>query len=192
MSARLKAVVRTRAARDVWDDAVAEAGERMKVLTRRFAAGALTEADYVAEMRALVKAVHMGAAAVGSGGIPAVPASELRRLGPVLRDEYRHLRRKVGRIQTGATSIEQELATVGQYANRARGTFENVAVRASGHTEVRRIIHSGESCTAGDGRPGCEEQAARGWHDVRTFVPIHKCRCRSACRCTVETRQGPG
>lgn len=188
MSALRIAAKAARTDRDVWDDVVAKAAARMEGLTAKFAAKDITEAEYVLDMRRLVKSLHMGGLAVGSGGIERVTAKDLRRLGPLLRDEYKYLARKVGRIQADPDALDAELLTVGQYANRARGTYENAAVAASGHKEVRRLIHSNESCTAGDGRPGCEEQAARGWHSAATFVPIHSCRCGSACRCTVETR----
>ena len=161
----------------------------MEALTSRWLDGGLSEADYTLAMRELIKALHMGGVAAGRGGIKNVTKSDLSRLGPVLRDEYRFLTRRIGQYQAGEASREQVLATVGNYALHARGAYENTHVRASGATEVRRVLHAGESCRARGGKPGCVEQAARKWHDVKTFVPINDCACGSACRCTVETRK---
>ena len=182
---RLAAKATRRTARDVWETTLARATERMQVLTERFTAGAIGEAEYVLEMRGLVKSLHMGALAVGSGGVDAVTARDLRRLGPLLRDEYRHLARKVGRIQGEERTASQEIASVSGFADRALGTFENARVAAaSDDARGRWTLHAAESCD------GCEAQAARGVQPIKDFPPHGSQPCGSRCRCEIVPSRG--
>lgn len=203
----LKAKAR-RTPRDIWGDAVSAGAERVTETARRFVLGQMSEAEAMLDLRATVKALHMGAVAVAAGGQANVTAKDLRRLGPILRDEYKFLTRRLSSFTAyqeylanggdpaaydgQAVSAAQVLATIGQYANRARGTFENHTVRlgiAAGMTEVKRVLSPGENCHASPHAKGCAEESARGWHDVKTFVPIGRCTCGSACNCRVMSRR---
>lgn len=177
--------------RAVVDEMVAKAGDRMQDLASRFTEGSLSEAEYVTSMRDLVKALHMGSTAIGRGGVAQVTKRDLSKLGPLLRDEYKALQRRVGQFEAGEASAAQVVATVRGYANKAAGTYENAKVdsaKAGGHTEIRRLLHANESCTAANGVPGCVEEHARGWHDISTFVRLGACVCSGNCRCSTETR----
>src|SRR4051812_34867018 len=113
MIARLRVLkAAPRAPRDVWAEVVDRAGSRMSTLTERFIAGDVSEAEYVLAMRSLVKSMHMGALAVGSGGIENVPPRELSRLGSLLREEYKYIARKVGRIQSDEVNADEEIRRV--------------------------------------------------------------------------------
>ena len=189
MSARLRAVPSRANARAVWDAAVAKAGDRMQELTARFASGALTEAEYVLEMRALVKAMHMGALAAGSGGRRRVTSRDLARLGPLLRDEYGHIARKVGRMQAGERPVEHEVRTVRGYADHALLTYRNAAVRRGAPkrlTHARWVLHAGENCE------GCERQNARGVQPRTAFPPLGSQPCGSHCKCEIVLQEGTG
>lgn len=198
--------------REIWGSVVERGAAKARTVMTGLVENGLTEAEAALALRRLVRALHMGGAAVGLGGVARVESADLARLGPVLRDEYRHLLRRLSSFTAyreylagggdpttykGARVTPAQLvATVGGYANRARGTMENArlwAAKRAGHTEVRRILRPGENCHAvGTGKkrtPGCVEEHKRGWHSIDTFVPIGKCACGSACNCGVETRR---
>lgn len=196
--------------RAIWSNALERAADKMQTTMLSLARGEITEAEAALALRPLVKALHMGGLAVGTGGRTQVTARDLRRIGPVLRDEYRHLRRRLSSFTayqeylaggglpeayTGQRVTPAQLvASVPGYAKRARGTMETArvwAARRAGHTEVRRILRHGKNCHKTGRTPGCVEQAGRKWHSIDTFVPIGNCACRSECNCIVETRRRP-
>jgi hypothetical protein len=186
MSRALKVARRAPSARDVWDEALERAAARMEQLTAEFAAGRASEAEYVLEMRRLVKSLHMGGLAVGSGGVARVTATDLRRLGPLLRDEYRHLARKVGRIQAGERPAEQEARMAAGFARQARSTFENARREKAParYTHERWVRHNDDSC------PGCIRQGGRVL--PRGMHPPHgSLDCGGNCLCTIELVESP-
>lgn len=182
MAASLKVARARRRPRAVWDDAVDKAAERMQDLASRFTEGELNGAEYELGMRSLVKSLHMGAVAVGSGGIDKVTPTDLRRLGPLLRDEYKFLRRRVAAFESGGATAAQVVATVPGYAKQARSTFENKRREkaAPEFTKERWVRHNDDSC------PGCVRQGSRGVLPRGVYPPHGSQDCGGSCLCTVE------
>lgn len=196
MSAPARTIRKRRTPRAVWDTTTEKAVARARSLALRFAAGRISGAEYEIELRTLIKSLHMGALAAGSGGRRNVTQSDLSRLGPLLRDEYGHLRRRVAGFEAyreyladggdpakydGARVTPAQLAgTVRGYVEAAIGTFERAKVeRAPVGARGRWVPHSGESCE------DCKAQNDRGEQPVTAF-PLHgSLACGPHCKCEV-------
>jgi hypothetical protein len=178
----------------------------MEDLMSRLAEGEISDAEAEIGMRALVKSLHMGGLAVGSGGVDKVTKRDLARIGPVLREEYRFLRRRITTftlyqeyLANGGDPEEYErkyklpkvtpaqlVATVPGYAQRALTTYENAKREKApaALTHARWELNAGESC------PGCTEQHARGVQPRASFPPHGSQECEHHCKCELVLVEG--
>lgn len=73
------------------DEAVDAATKEARTLAEKVANGSLSPSDFGAEMRKLMKTVHIAQYELGRGGMNAMTASDRGALGRVLRTEYAFL-----------------------------------------------------------------------------------------------------
>jgi hypothetical protein len=74
----------------------------------------------------------------------------------------------------------------------SRSVYENFRLhnaQKEGFKEGRRLLSIAEHCEETETRPGCVEEAARGWTPIEQIVMIGGCQCYDNCRCTIEYRR---
>jgi hypothetical protein len=98
-------------------------------------------------------------------------------------------------IADGTIKISGRLAVNhGLRGGAVRTLFEDWRVlhaQREGYTEARRFLTPAEHCEETD-RPGCLEEAAKGWMPIEKFVPLGATTCRDNCRCYARFRKTDG
>lgn len=160
--------------------------------------GTITVAEYESRMMTLIKNSRLTEAALAKGGWQQMTQADFGRVGQDVRRQYDFLAGRVQAILSGRQALDGTLdARSRQYVQTAKTLFHRVRAREErlrGRTRVRSVLDPlAESCHA-DKRPGCIEEAARGWLPIerlfesgalRLSVPGERT-CLGNDRCEVE------
>lgn len=167
---------------------VEDAGREMRGLTDRLINESLSLPEFEAEMRRLMKDVHINMLRLGAGGRAAATSQHYGKAGAILREQYRFLRGFVDDLRAGryASAPGQARARAQMYGKAAYQSYwaaRQYAAQAAGYLWKRRVLHPGESCE------DCVAQSQLGLvpiDDPRvTGVRDGSTRCLTNCNCEI-------
>lgn len=93
-------------------------------LVRRVYAGDLHVDQFVVQMRARIKQVHLTEYMLGRGGRNVMTASDRGRVGGILSREYRYLQRFANDVRDGKLSEAAAMNRIDLYIDAGAGTYE--------------------------------------------------------------------
>jgi hypothetical protein len=172
----------------------AAAGQEVKELAGQMARGELPLPDWQLATADRIKNGTLAMELAAKGG--RLTARDYGRIGARLRTHYAYLQRFALDVEAGRLSPGQIVARASLYAAGFNGAYERARrdhwedLAAAGvRVEARSILAVAEHCEAGAGRPGCAEEAARGWVPLETMSTPGTRRCLAACKCRLEYRE---
>lgn len=170
------------------DKALDNATERLVSLARDFRTGVIDGRTFQVESMSLIKQVHLIGGALEKGGWANMTQSDFGRIGQIVRGEYAYFNNLIKQIESGQQRLDGTLdSRMRLYGQAGRGTyhtFERESRAIQGYDEVKRILHGRDNCKASK-RPGCIEEAARGFVPLDQMVMIGDTTCLSNCRCSL-------
>lgn len=179
--------------RRVLDETLDAITSEMTGLSRQLQDGTLSLARWQQQMQGYVRDLHLLSVAAERGGWGQMRLEDFGRVGRILRDEYERLRTFARQIADGTQALDGTLLNrtrlYGQAGRVSYHLSERARMAARGFDEARRVLSPADHCRASDGpRPGCVEEAAKGWVSIGEVVPIGAANCLTNCRCYVEYR----
>ena len=174
------------------DKALDATSARLVQLSRDFRAGTIDGAAWQVESMKLIKQTHLLGAALEQGGWANLTQSDFGRVGQIVRSEYAYFSNLVKQIENGTQrlngTLDSRMRLYGQAGRGTYHTFERESRSEQGYDEVRRILNGRDNCSTSKSRPGCVEEAARGFVPLAEMVMIGDCTCLSNCKCSTEFR----
>jgi hypothetical protein len=143
----------------------------------------LAFADWLSEMQALLRDVHLYHAAVANGGFPSMTQAQYAATAQELNRQFAYLQRLGSLIRVNAISRAQALARIELFARSGLITFTLATEqqqREIGRTRERNRLGIGEHCS------DCLSQSARGFVQIGALIPVGRRRCRGNCQCYIE------
>lgn len=187
-------LVSRRAVKQALNAYVKRTEQEIMRLGREVAAGTIEVAEWQRLMANNVKNAHLSAYAAARGGWAQLTQADYGRIGSGLKFQYKRLRGFAKELANLTPDAIEDRS--GMYARSASGAHEQG--KYDGWREVERArgvvvlmrnrLGKGEHCKAGSGRPGCEEEAARGWVPLGEMSLPGSRRCLSRCLCEVRYR----
>jgi HK97 family phage portal protein len=168
------------AVRAAVDETLAGVERDMRELGEGLAAGSVSVAEFQIGMQQRIKQAHLFALAAARGGWDRLTPTDYAKVGPTLREEYKHLNRAMSAVASGDRSVKSLLGSLDMWAADASDTFDNAthAMRAEvGHKWERWVLGAAEHCE------GCIEQAGRGVVKYGALPPKGSQPCGSRCHC---------
>ena len=173
------------------DKALDNVTDRLVSLSGQFRSGAIDGRTWQIESMSLIKQAHLIGGAMEKGGWANMTSSDFGRIGQIVRQEYAWFNNLVGQLESGQQRLDGTLdSRMRLYGQAGRGTyhkFEREDRFTQGYDEERRILHGRDNCKASK-RPGCLDEAAKGWQVIGQMTPVGSCTCLSNCRCSVSYR----
>jgi len=173
------------------DKALDNVTDRLVSLSRDFRNGVIDGRTWQIESMSLIKQVHLIGGALEKGGWANMTQSDFGRIGQIVRGEYAYFNNLIKQIESGQQRLDGTLdSRMRLYGQAGRGTyhtFERESRAIQGYDEVKRILHGRDNCKASK-RPGCIEEAARGFVPLDQMVMIGDTTCLSNCRCSLVYR----
>jgi hypothetical protein len=172
----------------------AAAGEEIKSLAGEMARGEVRIEEWQLATADRIKNGTLAMELAAKGG--RLTARDYGRIGARLRTQYRYLQGFALDVEAGRLSAGQIIARSSLYSAGFNGAYERARrdywndLAASGvRVEARSVLAAAEHCEAGAGRPGCAEEAARGWVPLETMSTPGGRRCGANCKCRLEMRE---
>ncbi len=153
-------------------------------LSDRLERGEITRDAWLVAMATLLRASHVVAASVGSGGYNRVTEERWRKVEKKVTWQFGFLGKFSAAIAAG-TVIGAISSRAVKYASAVFVTFSNAFQEAQteGKDEKEmlclRELHAQESC------PECEAYADMGWIPVSEQPEIGSLQCSDYCKCTI-------
>ncbi len=173
------------------DKALDNVTDRLVLLAKDFRTGVIDGRTWQIESMSLIKQVHLLGGALEKGGWQNLTQSDFGRIGQIVRGEYAYYNNLIKQIESGQQRLDGTLdSRMRLYGQAGRGTyhkFERENRFTQGYDEERRILNGRDNCKTSK-RPGCIDEAAKGWQEIGKMVPIGSCTCLSNCRCSVSYR----
>ena len=161
--------------------------EQMVSLSQQFRAGTIDGRSFQVESMRLIKQTHLAAGAMEKGGWANMTQADFGRVGQIVRQEYAYFNNLISQIENGTQRLDGTLDNrIRLYGQAGRGTyhkFEREDRVVQGYDQVKRVRNARDSCRASKTRPGCVEEAARGFVLLAELVMIGQTTCLSNCRC---------
>ncbi len=165
------------------------------VLAHRRALGAVTQADWLLQVKQLLLHAHLTAAALARGGFAAIDHDTAMLVGERLAEQFGYLDAFAAHVQgagrvaasvTGQDFGAAATARLMQYGGAAiRGTFSAVVRQDAGKrglTQERNVLGSSDPCTE------CPALSAQGWVPLGSLPEIGSRVCHGNCACTIQVR----
>lgn len=191
ISRRTGRTVSTQQLRRAVDGAVQNGAKRMRDLTNNLREGRLTLAQWQTRMAREIKLNHLSNGSVARGGLAQLTQADLDRISQRVAGQETFLRRFARQIEDGEQLLDgTALRRADMYAQAGRNTYhqlQELNMIESGFNEVRSILNAQESCSDSS-RPGCIEEAARGFVPIGELTPLGRRTCLSNDRCSLEYR----
>lgn len=153
------------------------------LLSQKLRNGTISLNAWRAEMRAMIKNVHIYDAAIAKGGFAQLTAADYGRIGQIVRGEYGFLEGFARDLASGKQALDGRFTErAKQYAQAGRKTYhqtERAVMRAAGYTTEFNKLGIAEHCG------GCLAETARGHVPIGSLVPIGDRQCRRKCRCSL-------
>lgn len=173
------------------DKAIDNVTERLVSLSRDFRSGKIDGRTWQIESMSLIKQTHLLGAALEKGGWNQLTQSDFGRIGSIVKGEYKYFNNLVSQLESGQQrldgTLDSRMRLYGQAGRDTYHVFEREDRFTQGYDLERRILHGRDSCKTSK-RPGCIDEAAKGWQEIGKMVPIGSCTCLSNCRCSVSYR----
>lgn len=170
------------------DKAIDNVTDRLVSLSRDFRSGKIDGRTFQIESMGLIKQTHLLGAALEKGGWNQLTQSDFGRVGQIVRGEYAYFNNLIKQLESGQQrldgTLDSRMRLYGQAGRDTYHVFEREDRFAQGYDLERRILHGRDSCKTSK-RPGCIDEAAKGWQAIGQMVPIGSCTCLSNCRCSV-------
>ena len=174
------------------DKALDNVTDRLVLLAKDFRTGVIDGRTFQVESMSLIKQVHLIGGAMEKGGWANMTQSDFGRIGQIVRGEYAYFNNLIKQLESGKQRLDGTLdSRMRLYGQAGRGTyhkFEREDRFTQGYDEERSILHGRDSCKSSK-RPGCIEEAAKGWQPIGQMTPITQRTCLSNCRCSVSYRR---
>lgn len=167
---------------------VEDAGREMRGLTDRLINESLSLPEFEAEMRRLMKDVHINMLRLGAGGRAAATSQHYGKAGAILREQYRFLRGFVDDLRAGryGSAPGQARARAQMYGKAAYQSYwaaRQYAAQAAGYLWKRRVLSPADHCH------DCVSQSELGWvpigDDRITGVRDGSTVCNVNCQCSI-------
>lgn len=156
----------------------------MRDLAQNLVDGSLSLADWQMKSAALLKNLHVAMGLAATGGLEATSASDLGYIASQIKKQYSYLNKMALEIRKGEQALDGTLvARAALYTQAGREIYEAVVARAAkdgGATQERSILGAADHCN------DCVGEAAKGWVDIGTLIPIGQRQCLSNCRCGMQ------
>jgi hypothetical protein len=170
------------------DAALEKESGRALLLAQKVRNGTISLSAWRAEMREMIKNVHIYDAAIAKGGFAQLTAADYGRIGQIVRGEYGFLEGFAREIASGKQALDGRFTErAKQYAQAGRKTYhqtERAVMRAAGYTTEFNKLGKAEHCG------GCIAETARGHVPIGSLVPIGDRKCRRKCRCSLGYGRG--
>ena len=170
------------------DKALDNVTDRLVLLAGQFRSGVIDGRTWQVESMSLIKQVHLIGGALEKGGWQNMTQSDFGRIGQIIRQEYGWFNNLVKQLESGQQRLDGTLdSRMRLYGQAGRGTyhtFEREDRAIQGYDEVKRVLHGRDNCKSSK-RPGCIEEAARGFVPLEQMVMIGDTTCLSNCRCSL-------
>jgi hypothetical protein len=142
-----------------------------------------------------VRLLHTATAAASRGGLRNLDERAKREIKREIETQLTYLRNFALQVDTGNQEINGTFYNrLKGYARTAKATYTNQyhleRVRMGGR-RARRVLGVAEHCRTSRGKPGCFEEAAKGFVNAEDVVPIGKCVCLYNCHCRIELDNEP-
>lgn len=169
-----------------------ESSRRMRKSTQQLIAGAIMLTVWYSRMRDLMKALYKTIWILSIGGFVFDDDTQRNLFYLFVLLQFNYFDNFTEQVYSGLQPLNGFAMTrAGMYAGYGNGMWQNIFLNraeADGYTEARRVLGPNEDhCREGD-RPGCIEEAARGWMAIRLMVPISDTQCYSNCMCRIVYR----
>lgn len=177
-------IVSNQQVRAALDAVILSAKQETRDLSKQLLDGKLTLAEWQEQMAFNLKMQALASAALAKGGWAQMTASDYGRVGAELKKQYAYLQKFALDIQNGKISFDGRILTRADlYAERARGTFEDVRreiARQAGFDRERRLLGVADHCR------DCIVEANKGWQPLGTLRAIGDSICKSNCHCNFD------
>lgn len=148
--------------------------------------GKITLADWQGQMTSNLKTLHVAMGVVANGGFQNTSSADFGFIGSLIKKQYSFLRDFAKQIETGKQLLNGSLlARSALYVQAGRETYENVVGRAAGNggaTQEKSILGIADHCEQ------CVSEAAKGWVEIGTLIPVGQRLCKSNCHCSLQYR----
>lgn len=177
--------------REVVDADIANRAERMQRLAAQVASGEINSAEFGAQMRKEVKAVHLVNVAAARGGFHNMGAQGFSQAGGLLPFHYQRLNSFVADIANGRYGEPMDAAQIADraamYSEAGRESFEHVRLGqeadAGFRSEVNVLEATAHHCTGPD---SCPAQSKKGRVPIGTLLIPGQRACVTRCKCRIE------
>lgn len=179
--------------RAIVDNDIAARAERMQRLAQRVASGEINSAEFGAQMRREVKAVHLTQGAAGAGGFHNLTPRTWGKIGGLLPYHYRRVNAFVADLNNGRygepPDVKQVEDRCSLFSEAARGTYE--AVRLAQETaagfgwEENELDDGAVHCLPTAKVESCPQQTAKGRVPTGTLLLPTQRACGPRCRCKI-------
>jgi hypothetical protein len=169
-----------------------ETSRRMRKDTQQLIAGLIMLAVWYSRMRSFMRALYKTIWILGIGGFVFDDDTQRNLFYLFTLLQFLKLDNFAEQIHSGTQPLNAFAMTrAGMYARAGNGMMQNIELingEAHGYTEGMRVLGVSEDHCYDSDRPGCIEQAARGWVPIRSVVPIGECTCYGNCLCRLRFR----
>lgn len=166
----------------------------MKKETQQLIAGAIIGAVWYSRTRNLLKTLYHTVWLIGIGGF--LFDDDLQRnlfyafclIQFIRHDNFAR------QLNTGEQALDGSATSrAGMYGTAGNSVYQNVGLdraKKRGYIEGRRILGPNENhCEDTGERPGCIDEALKGWQPIARVLPIGEAACYTNCLCHIEYRR---
>lgn len=171
---------------------------QMRSLGQQLRDEEITQAEWFAQMNALIAASHLAAGLIQTERDPSAAMED--EIQDEIDVQQSFLEKFNDEITAGTVSAGIIVSRSQQYGNAPTRTFFNLSLvqaREDGFDEYKSVLGAADHCKPSS-RAGCPEEQARGFVPLGELTPIGARTCLSNCRChyvfrnseTMEERRG--
>jgi len=171
-----------------------EASKRAKKETQQLVAGAIILAVWYSRMRDLLSALYKTIWLVSIGGFVFDNDTQRNLFYVMMLLQFGYFDNFASQLETGEQAMDgRAVSRAGMYGMHGYSEWQNLRLLYApelGYTEAKRILApvAYERHCRKDERPGCVEEAAKGWMPIIQMVPLGGCQCYSQCLCDLVFR----
>jgi hypothetical protein len=171
-----------------------EASRRAKKETQQLIAGTIILAVWYSRMRDLLAALYKTIWLVSIGGFVFDDNTQRNLFYLFILAQFDYFDNFATQIETGEQVLDgRAVSRAGMYGRHGYSEWQNLRLLHApelGYKEAKRILAPVEfeiHCRE-DERPGCVEEAAKGWMPISRMIPLGGCQCYDNCLCDIKFR----
>lgn len=157
-----------------------------------FDAGDISAAEFVSEMRELLKSGHIVASSVGRGGLDLMEAADWGKVGAKIRWQYGYLDKFARKLERGTLSKANTLNRAKSYVNSIYISYAEAFQKSQSEVlELGGKVVTDENMlcmlvqNSEEGCPECTADADAGWMPVSEMEELGSRQCGDFCRCEI-------